>query len=43
VKIRAIKGDSHEKIFKPTENDYVTIGFTDLRFQVAIKKQIIYK
>jgi hypothetical protein len=29
-------------MFKPTENEYVGIGFADLRFQVTIKKQNIY-
>jgi hypothetical protein len=31
-----------KNMFTPAKNEYVAIGFADLRFNVAIKKQIIY-
>jgi len=32
--------NSHEQVFTPTEDDYVGIGFADLRFHLAIKYKV---
>ena len=35
----SLQRNTHEKMFTPTENDYVGISFADLRFHLAIEKQ----
>jgi len=42
-KVKKIPGNTHENIFTPTKNEYLGIGFADLRFHQTFKKQIIIK